>query len=312
MGVQGAVIAYISGALIFALIGAFILIKHGSITTFFSFYILKKMLYFSLPLVPSSVAIFAQNYIDRIMITNFLSLEKLGIYSCAFQISSVLLLFITAFSMSLTPLIYNEYKKAATPKNIAKTLNIYLFCAFCAGLGLILFLPELFHLFIGKQYYGAYLVIPSLVMSIILSGLYIFTPGLAIRKKTKHIALINIIGMILNFVFNLILIPRYGIQGAAIATILSMLSVSLLYLYISQKYYKIPYFSKHVIIGTALFAIFIFTIPLLDTLYIESIFRLDLYFKIALYSIAVSIFHVCFIKSIGFNIKENIKKLIAR
>jgi O-antigen/teichoic acid export membrane protein len=96
-------------------------------------------------------------------------------------------------------------------------------------------------MFATPEYYASALVVPLLVPAILLSGMYIFGPGLGIAKKTGVIALINIIGAVLNTSLNFTLIPLLGIRGAALATLLSSITVFAAYIIYSQNLYFIPH-----------------------------------------------------------------------
>jgi O-antigen/teichoic acid export membrane protein len=252
MGINGVVYAYIISLTITAIIGIGTLIRFKSLSFNLCKIKLKEMLTFSFPLVPSSAAIFAQSYIDRIMISKMLDLENLGLYSFAFKVASALTLITTTFQMSITPIIYKTYKDKETPEQIAKSFNLSLFFMFSATIGLCLFLPELFHFFIGESFHSSAYLIPVLCFSVILSSIYIFAPGIYLSKKTKFLAFINLTGMLINAALNIILIKLMGVMGAAIATILSLIVVVLLTFVLSIKLYPIPYHYKRIAAGTIL------------------------------------------------------------
>jgi O-antigen/teichoic acid export membrane protein len=83
--------------------------------------------------------------------------------------------------------------------------------------------------------------------------MYIFTPGMEISKRTSLIFLTNAFGAAVNLGLNVILVPAYGIAGAARATLLTHLLVFLAYLSISQKFFAIP-FEYAKLIGATIFA----------------------------------------------------------
>jgi O-antigen/teichoic acid export membrane protein len=71
--------------------------------------------------------------------------------------------------------------------------------------------------------------------------MYIFTPGMAIRKRTDLFAKINAGGAVVNFLMNMVLIPHIGIQGAALATFISYMVVFSMYFFWSQQLYYVPH-----------------------------------------------------------------------
>ena len=71
--------------------------------------------------------------------------------------------------------------------------------------------------------------------------MYIFAPGINIRKKTGYVLLATLSAAVCNFLLNFILIPFLGLIGAAIATLFSSIVLLGVYLYFGQKLYPIPY-----------------------------------------------------------------------
>lgn len=250
MKVQGVIFAYIISLAIPTAIGIGMLISFKSLRRNFCKIRLKEMLAFSFPLVPSSAAVFAQSYVDRIMVTNMLDLQNLGLYSFAFRIASAITLVSMAFQMSITPLIYQLHKKKKTPKNIAKSFNIYLFFVFTAIIGLYLFLAEIFYFFIGEAFYESAKLVPILCFSVFFASLSVFAPGLSIAKKTKKIAIINVTGMFINVILNFVFIKYFGLMGAAVATVISLAIVMVITFAVSNKYYAIPYRYFRIVIGS--------------------------------------------------------------
>ncbi len=202
---------------------------------------LKEMLLFSAPLVPSGVAVFLSNYIDRLMINHFLTLEDLGVYGIGFRISNVVSLVLVGFQGALMPLIYKNYHLVDTPRQISLIFRTFLFFAFLMCFFLVGFSRELLCVFTVPDFYGAADVMRFLVPALLLSNMYIFAPGLGIAKKTCFVLFINIAVAVFNICANCILIPILGIQGAALATLLGYTLSFFLYLLLSQRFYPINY-----------------------------------------------------------------------
>jgi len=202
---------------------------------------LKNMLAFSTPLVPSSIGVFVAVYIDRIAIKELMTMADVGLYGIAYRISSLVGLLMTGVQSSMTPLVYNQYKESGTPAEIARIFRYFLWGAFLFFLGLSLFARELLVIFTTPQFYGTYIIVPILAPAVMLAGMYVFAPGLAIAKKTKSIAAISISAAFLNTVLNFTLIPYLGIRGAALATLVGAVMQFSLYVWLGNKYYPIPF-----------------------------------------------------------------------
>lgn len=201
----------------------------------------KTMLVYSIPLVPSSMAVFANLYIDRIAIKEISGLSDLGIYGVGFRFASIMSLLLMGFQATITPLIFKNHKNPETPDNIARIFLYYLAITGSLIIFLSLFSSELLRVFATSEYYIAWSVIPVLAVALLVANSYIFSPGLFLAKKTKTIAFITVLCAIANFALNIVLIPVLGILGAAIASLLSATLLFALYISNSQKLYRVPY-----------------------------------------------------------------------
>lgn len=239
-------IGQIVGNIIASIVAIFYARKSYGLT--FSVTKFKKMVSYSMPLVLSSIGVFLSLYIDRIAIKDLLGLNELGTYGVAYRFAAVAFLVITGFQQSLSPLVFKNYKKKVTPINISKILNIFTIFALFTISGSILFAKELVILFTTKAFYSSSSFISILVMAIFFSKMYIFAPGMSIAKKTKLISMISIISAILNVILNYTLIPIFGLSGAAYATLISSIITFSLYIFISQKYYPVPYQAKTILV----------------------------------------------------------------
>ena len=95
---------------------------------------------------------------------------------------------------------------------------------------------------VPERYWEGYLVVGPVALSYAAYGLYsIFAVGINVTKKTIWAPIAVILGGIVNIIANFILIPRLGIEGAAIATLISYLVLPIGMLLSSQRYYHIPY-----------------------------------------------------------------------
>ena len=201
----------------------------------------KEMLAFSLPLIPASISIIVAAYVDRIAIQNMMTLNDVGIYSVGFRVASIANVVMAGIFFSLTPLIYQHYRKTSTPGELATIFTYFLCGTLPIIMGMAMFSREILRLFATPPYYSAWVIIPILSVASILSRMYIFAPGLDIEKKTKKIALIHIVAAVINAALNILLIPRFGIAGSALATLISATVLLYAYMRASQKLYPIPY-----------------------------------------------------------------------
>jgi O-antigen/teichoic acid export membrane protein len=257
-GFKGLLLGMLSGSVIATIIGFFLLRK--SFRFRFEYIHLKEMLSFSSPLVFSGIAVWLSQYIDRIMIKHYLSIEQLGLFGIGYRIASIVGLVMIGFQGALTPLIYKNYTKPDTPKEIAQIFRFFIVAALYFFLVLTLFSIDILKLFTTVNYYNAKSVVIFLVPAMLFANMYIFAPGIGISKKSYIFIWINLGGAFINFLLNIILIPLFGIMGAGIATMIGYLTVFIMNMYFSQKFYFVPHKWKPIIFCTtfaSLISIFI-------------------------------------------------------
>ena len=213
---------------------------------------LRKMLVFSVPLIPSSLGVVVTGYIDRISIQQLMTLADVGVYGIGSRFASIASLLLIGFNSALTPLIYGNYRKPETAIEISRIFTMFSFISFSFIGGFVLFSDLVVRLMTARAYWGSATVMPFLISSAIVTGAYVFIPGLAIAKKTIHIAAINITCMAWSIIVNFTIIPLLGILGAAIANLSGAVLGLLLYIKFSQPFYAVIYEWRRIVWGLIL------------------------------------------------------------
>ncbi|MEZ6186659.1 MAG: oligosaccharide flippase family protein [Planctomycetota bacterium] len=213
---------------------------------------LRELLAFSWWLVPSGLAVIVSAYVDRLMIKHFLSVEDVGIYGIGFRLASVVGLVMAGFQGALTPLIYTHHRDPDTPRQLARIFRAFAALALLAFVGLSVFAREALVLLTTPDYYAARSVVVYLVPAILCAQLYVFAPGPTIRKRTGIVAALGLAGALTNTGLNALLIPRHGIEGAALATLCGNAGVLVGFMAISQRLYPVPHRWGPLLAATAL------------------------------------------------------------
>lgn len=203
--------------------------------------LLGEMLRFSAPLVVSSVAVWANLYVGRLMINQFLTIDEVGLYGIAYRVASISSLLMVAFQGALSPLIYAHYHKPETPGDLATIFKMFVVVALAACLALSSYAIDILTLLTTPDYFASAPTVALLVPAVLLGSMYIFAPGIVIAKKTHLTIWINGGGAILNVILNLVLIPTLGINGAAIAALASCILIFAVHVVIGHRYYPIPH-----------------------------------------------------------------------
>ncbi len=186
--------------------------------------IIYSLLLNSWPLMLSGIAFTIYMKIDQVMIKNMIGNESSGLYAIAVKLSEFWYFIPTIICASLFPAIINArntnldiYKKRL--KNLFLMLIII-------SIGIALLITVFSKLIIatlfGKAYMGTLIVLRTYVWSSIPIFLQIALGNYLVSENLVKIELWSTIGgAVLNVVLNIFLIPKYGIEGAAIATLIS-------------------------------------------------------------------------------------------
>lgn len=195
----------------------------------------KYALSFNIPLIPHYLSAVILNNSDRIMIEKLVGASEAGIYSLAYSISMLMILFNSAAQQTLLPWIYQKIKE----KKQEEIHNVvYPLMAFIGVMNIliILFAPEVVRLFAPSSYFEAIYVIPPIALSVFFMFIYdVFVPFEFYFEKTKYIATSSIISAILNMILNFIFIPQFGYMAAGYTTLICYIMNAILHFLFMRK-----------------------------------------------------------------------------
>ena len=226
---------------------------------YFSFNILKKMLKYSLPIIPSSVSMWIVNLSNRLIITWFLGSALNGIYAAASKIPNLLITFYNAFNLAWTELASRSIEEEGSDEYYSKlTNNLYTFF-FGAVITFISISPILFNILIDKKFNDGIWQMPILFLGVAFNCLVSFYGGLYVAlQKTKQVGVSSTIGAILNIIINVVLIKKIGLYAASISTAVSFFIILIYRIIELNKYIKIKYNISNIIIGVIFLTVTIF------------------------------------------------------
>lgn len=241
MGVSGILISILISNVLQAALGAGLTYRNYHIT--FSNSWLKKLLKVGIPLIPAALSFWVMSYANRFFLVNYANMEEVGLLSIVNRISSILLLFLSAFSSAWGPYAYS----IATDKELArqtyrKVLTIFTLFSMTSAIGLSLYSRELILVLATSVYErGASLVFIYSLSAILWVALYIIGMGTGMAKKNYHYTISVIAGALLNTLLNYLLIPPYGVTGAAYATLAGNLIATIYMYFAGQHYFRVNY-----------------------------------------------------------------------
>ena len=182
------------------------------------------ILHDSLPLILSSVAVTIYMDIDQIMIKNMMSSEALGIYAVAVKLSEAWYFIPGVISASVFPAIVNARKvsKELYEKRFMKLYSLMFWLSTSIALLTTIFASLIIHIIYGYQYLGAVTALQIYVWAGVAVSLgFVLGQYLIAENYTQISAVGAVVGAVTNVVLNIIFIPKYGINAAAVATFIS-------------------------------------------------------------------------------------------
>lgn len=180
----------------------------------------KEALLFGLPLVPHTLGGFMVNGMDRLLINDKLGLTEAGVYMVAVQLSSALTIIFDGINKAYAPWLFEKLKigNMADKKNIVKyTYVFFLVVLVLAALSFVLG-PIAISILAGDEYQKAGDVIGWLCLGQVFVGMYFMVTNYVFyAKKTGGLATITLISGVVNIGLLIVLLPYFGLTGAAIS-----------------------------------------------------------------------------------------------
>ncbi len=210
----------------------------------FEWKIMREMLNYSFPLMLASISGVFFSVIDRYSLNYMDGLEKVGVYNLGYKIASTLkLVIITSVQLALSPILMKKINEPDNKHFYARVMTYFGYGLMFCVVGLSLFSLEVIKVASRDIiYWESANIVAILAFSFYFSMLkdsaFI---GLQVVKKTRIAGVLIALSSVINLGLNIMLIPRYSIYGAAVATLISqMIFFALIYTF-AQKWYRIPY-----------------------------------------------------------------------
>jgi O-antigen/teichoic acid export membrane protein len=214
----------------------------------FSGRLYREMLGFGLPYIPAGLAGIAIQVIDRPILKMLTDDATVGVYQAGYRLGVLMMLVVGMFDYAWRPFFLTHAKDEDAPKLFSKVFTYFVgFMMLVFVLG-SLFVEDIARIpiagryFIGPDFWGGLGIVPIVLLAYVFTGAYVnFVVGVYLEKKTKYLPYATGAGAIVNVVANFILIPKLGITGAAIATLLSYVVMAIGIYFPSQRLYHVQY-----------------------------------------------------------------------
>ncbi len=210
---------------------------------------LRQMLHFGLPYLPASLASIMVQVIDRPIVLALTDADTLGLYQTGHKLGIFMMLVVSMFQYAWQPFFLNNAREKNAREMFAKIMTLFVLASSLLWVVISLFIDNAARWeiaagrsLIAKQFLPGLVVVPIILLAYLFNGIYVnLQVGLYIEEKTKYFPLVTGAGALVNVAANLLLIPRLGIVGAALAVLASYMVMAASLFYFSRKFYPIAY-----------------------------------------------------------------------
>ncbi|WP_258371115.1 lipopolysaccharide biosynthesis protein [Aquipseudomonas alcaligenes] len=206
----------------------------------------RLALTFSLPLLPGYLVGYLSEWCDYVLISRFIDTKAVGVYHPAYQYMLIMVGLPTAVVAVLMPQLVSRVEKVGVESErqlIGRVAPQIMSLWVLATIGVIAFLPALFSWLVGSSFEDSRVILQILLAAVPgaaathLYGLGHFVQG---RLLTANVGLFGL-KLLVNILLTLILLPIFGVLGAAIAALAGFILVQWLFLIDQHRYLKLPF-----------------------------------------------------------------------
>lgn len=199
----------------------------------------KELLYYSTPLMFSSVAVSIFGWADTFLLGYLKNVYEVGIYNVALPIAMLLSLAPVLFTQLFFPVINREYSKNNIKliRELTKQIGKWIFIINLPFLIIAIFFPGvIINILFGSQYLSGQIALILLAIGFFFSSQSELSLSLLGMIKKSNLRLMDIlITLGIDVFLCFLLIPKYGLTGAALATMISYILYTIIV--IAQAYY---------------------------------------------------------------------------
>lgn len=220
-GLNGYLFSHITGILsgiFFAAIGV-------KIYRFFSIHAfsrqhLKEMLAFSIPLVPATIMWWVIVSSNRLFIEGYSGLASVGIFALANRFPVFLQMLYSIFGNAWQISAVEEFSTASYEIYYNRVFDFLLLVLVTGSALLAIFSQWIIDCFAAESYYESWCYIPVLALAVVLENTSGFVgTNFTAAKESRFFMYAAFITIVVGIIFNILLIPKFGLPGAAVAVL---------------------------------------------------------------------------------------------
>lgn len=214
---------------------------------------LKEMLRYCAPLVPTTLLWLITSISDRFIIVYFHGEAMNGINTVAYKIPTIITTIFTMFSQAWNMSAIQENGSAGREDFYTSVFSLNQSFMYVMAAGILMINRPLTYIWVNPAYHEAMLYSPILTMATIFTCFNVFLGSVYIaEKRTKRSFMTSLAAGIINIILNFLLIPRFGIYGAAGATFAAYFLVFFFRLFDTSAIIRFKFSLTKILVNTLL------------------------------------------------------------
>ena len=215
---RGLIVGHVVAFALYYPVGLLVLRKSRTLSFKPVWAYVKDAFGYGAPLIPHVISTVVIAMTDRILLARLVNLGDAGIYSAAYQVGMAMFLVITSVNQAFMPWLFEQLADTASTRKKLIVGGTYLYFVgllALAGIGYFV-APPFIGFYLGDEFQRAGELLPWLVLAFAFHGMFI-TQGnyLYFSKRTGFLSVATAAAALTNLGLNFVLIPKFGIFGAA-------------------------------------------------------------------------------------------------
>jgi O-antigen/teichoic acid export membrane protein len=245
-GAVGLVVGNFTGTLlVYAVLVAY---RNEQLGLEFDRALFRRMQHFGMPLVPSALGLWTINFVDREFVVHYKGTAEVGVYSAAVKIAGVITFVMVAFRTAWPAFAYSIVDDRDAKRTYSYVLTYLLTLASWLALALGALAPWWVRLLTDPRYQRAEKGVALLAFAgAIYAGYTVLAIGSGRARRTQLNWVVTGTGAAVNVGLNIWLVPKYGMVGAAIATVAAYVVLFLGMTVYAQSVYPVEYQWRRVV-----------------------------------------------------------------
>ena len=198
---------------------------------------IKKLLKYSIPLIPNALSWWFTNDASKFFILFFVGVSGNGLFAVSNKIPTILSVFFSIFAQAWQISAVSEFDKDDASEFYSKVFNLLISFSFILVALFVLFVKPFMQIYVSSKFFQSWEYVPVLLLAATFSNFSAFlgTTYLA-AKRTSGIFSTTVFGMIINVAACWILIPVIGVHGAGIGGSLGFLTITILRYFQTKRF----------------------------------------------------------------------------